>query len=329
MEHHFWSLWRSQSAFAGAVRLVLRPFSWPFALGSWLKNKLYDYKILRASSLGKRIVSIGNITVGGTGKTPFLIWLAKALEERECSFAVLTRGYRSKAEKQGVQARADNLDEVGDEAALLFKQLKRPLIFVGKDRLRSLRDAVELGVSTILLDDGLQKRAIGRSCDIVLLDSQEPFGHNAFLPSGFLRDQVSSLRRADFIVVREGQSVKFLRNFTEAPIIYTKATYEIALPKGTPVALFAGIAAPERFAEAMKECGFPLVYTKWLEDHASLSLSLLEKIWREAEQRGAKSLVCTEKDEVKIPVGINIPIAVLRMKIEPTEGQQLLDKILT
>lgn len=336
MEHVFWSLWRNTSYLARMIRLLLRPFSWPFSWGSTLFHRLYDKGYLKSYSSSVKVVSIGNITVGGTGKTPFVLALAEQLEKTLGQVAVISRGYRSAAEEKGaVFQKGDIKSQIaGDEALIMINRLENPLICVGKDRIKALKVAESRDVKVALLDDGFQKRSIHRLIDIVLLDEQEPFGQKAFLPSGFLRDHPSSLKRADFIVVPESfdaQRIEFLRNFTKAPIIYTKASYEIALDKEIPVALFAGIAAPERFLRAMKELGFSVVYAKWLKDHASLTEDLLQKIWQEAKSKGAKALVCTEKDWVKMPASLDIPVTFLRMKtnIEPVMGQQLLDKILT
>ncbi len=334
MEHVFWLLWRSYTPLAFLIRLVIRPLSWPFALSSSLFHKMYDKGILKAYESSLKVISVGNITVGGTGKTPFVLALAEFLEEI-MPLAIISRGYRSLAENKGLVIKKGDTDisRAGDEAMLLFQRLKNPLICIGKDRIVSLKIAEALGAKLAILEDGFQKRSIKRTVDIVLLDGEEPWGHGAFMPSGFLRESPSSLKRADFIVVPQSFSqgkLEFLRNFTNAPIIYTSNSYEIALEKGVQVALFAGIAAPERFLAAMKSLGFSIVYTKWLRDHAILDKDLLDVIWRRAKSRGAKTLVCTEKDYVKLPPGLEIPVTFLRIKthIEPVMGGQLLEKIL-
>lgn len=340
MEHVFWTLWRSRTPFAFLVRGLLWPLSWPFAVISWVINKLYNHNILKTNDLGIKTVSIGNITVGGSGKTPFLLALGRLLDEKGASYAVVSRGYRSLAEKKGMvlSSLEGDVKRAGDEAQLVMSHLQNPLVFLGKDRLASLQRVRERQVGLALLDDGFQKRSLARDIDIVLLDKSHPFGTKAFLPSGFLRDHPSSLARADFLVAADDfdpKWIEFLRKFTKAPIIYTKTTYDIALPSDVPVALFAGIAAPERFLQAMQELQFTVVFTRWLKDHAAISKSFLGKMAFAAKEAGAKALVCTEKDYVKIAeedkAELPLPLFVLHMKvnIDPVMGQQLLDKILS
>lgn len=340
MEHVFWALWRSQAPFATCVRGLLWPLSWPFAVTSWFINKLYDRNLLKINNLGIKTVSIGNITVGGSGKTPFLLALGSLLDEKGISYAVVSRGYRSPSEKRGMILSSCEGDKklAGDEAQLLLSRLRSPLIFLGKERLASLQKVKERQIGLALLDDGFQKRSLARDLDIVLLDKLQPLGRGAFLPSGFLRDHPASLARADFLVAADDfdpKWIEFLRKFTKAPLIYTKTTYNIALTPDNPVALFAGIAAPERFLHAMQELQFAVVFTRWLKDHAVICKSFLEKCAFDAQKAGAKALVCTEKDYVKIAeedkAELPLPLFVLYMKvnIDPVMGQQLLDKILS
>ncbi|MEI6531613.1 MAG: tetraacyldisaccharide 4'-kinase, partial [Chlamydiota bacterium] len=285
MEHIFWALWKSSSPLSFLIRLIIKPLSWPFSLGSRLYHKFYDNNLFKIYESPLKVISVGNITVGGTGKTPFVLALAEQLEKK-IPLAIITRGYRSPAEHKGLVIKKGDTDiaQAGDEAMFLFQGLQNPLICVGKDRIASLKKAEALGAKLAILEDGFQKRAIKRLLDIVLLDAVEPWGCKAFLPSGFLRDHLASLKRADFIVVPQSfnpEQVEFLRNFTKAPIIYTSNSYEIALERELPIALFAGIAAPQRFLAATKSLGFSVVYTKWLPDHATLNKELLARIWSE------------------------------------------------
>ena len=323
MERFFWTLWQSPYGFW--VRWLLRPLSWPMAAGSFCKNLAYDWKLLHPKKYAPRVISVGNITVGGTGKTPFLQLIARK------GTAIVSRGYRSWAEKPGLildelSSFEDRL-KAGDEAELLYRHLEEPLLFIGRDRHSSMQEAEKRGVRTVFLDDGLQKRSLARDVEVILLDAHNPFGRGAFLPSGFLRDNPSALKRADFLVVSdcldpesfERKWIKSIRHFTKAPIIYTEASYNLRGLVETPVALFAGIANPRRFEEAARRLGLEVVYTKWLPDHAPLTPEFVEKIKEEGKKRGAKTLVCTEKDWVKVQ---DKTVAFLEMRLNVLPASQ-------
>lgn len=209
---------------AGIARAVLYALSFVFAIGVKLRRFLYETRIIRDSTLGVQVIAIGNLTVGGTGKTPVVEKFAKELQTQGRKVAILSRGYRSKPPPLSrrvlntVLLRADRTpprvvsdgrsllldsETAGDEPYMLASNLKDVVVLVDKDRVKSGRYAIEkFGCDTLLLDDGFQYwRLAGRRKDIVLIDYQQPFGNEYLLPRGTLREPPSHLHRASFVFI--------------------------------------------------------------------------------------------------------------------------------
>jgi tetraacyldisaccharide 4'-kinase len=206
------------------VRGILYLLSKLFQLGVKLRRLLYDLRILRDSTLGVQVIAIGNLTVGGTGKTPVVEKFARALQDQGRNVAILSRGYRSKPPPLSkrlidyVMFRRDSTpprivsdgksllldsETAGDEPYMLASNLKNVVVLVDKDRVKAGRFAIErFGCDTLLLDDGFQYWKIaGRRKDIVLIDRQQPFGNERLLPRGTLREPPSHLARAHYIFI--------------------------------------------------------------------------------------------------------------------------------
>ncbi len=288
MEAFFWRLWRSDNSF---LRWLLRPLSWPWALGAAIRNFLYDRGLLPVYRSPAFVISIGNITVGGTGKTPLLLALCQELDKQNKDYTILTRGYRS-----------------GDEVQLLRRRLNHPKIIVDRNRVRGAKKAIS---SILILDDGLQRRDIARDCEIICLDERDPLGCNSFIPSGFLRDSPRSLSRADFLVGPQSAAV---RKYSSAPLITLRKRVFLEGNR-MPFGLFAAVADPSRIERAAAEIGLEVVDSHWLSDHAPLTPQLLEAIFERAKAKGAKGLLCTEKDGVKIDWKPSMPICFLKLEV--------------
>jgi tetraacyldisaccharide 4'-kinase len=221
---------------AAAARLVLFLFSRVFAVAVKIRRLLYDFRILRDSTLGVQVIAIGNLTVGGTGKTPVVERFARELQDQGRTVAILSRGYRSKPPPltkrliDRLLFRADSTpprvvsdgksllldsETAGDEPYMLASNLKDVVVLVDKDRVKSGRYAIEkFGCDTLLLDDGFQYwKLAGRRQDIVLIDYQAPFGNEFLLPRGTLREPPSHLSRATtiFITKSNGKTAELRR----------------------------------------------------------------------------------------------------------------------
>lgn len=239
----------------------LAPLSWLYATGCFLRNVLYDLKILPSKKVGCTVVSVGNIVAGGTGKTPFVHLLASKFPHRKV--AILSRGY-------GLFA---------DEAALLARKLPNVQVFVGKNRAK-LAEKIASDFDLIILDDGFQHRKLFRDVEIVLTRDEKHY-----LPWGFLRDNPRRLFAADAVFDQSELELKVHR-------ILDLQGGEIPTLFGEKVVIFCGIAKPKRFKKTVQSLGAHIEGEKFFADHGQIDLSLLPK---------ADLYVCTEKDAVKLP----------------------------
>lgn len=324
-------------------------FAWRF-FASW-KNFLYRTKILRSKNVFLPVVSIGNLVAGGSGKTPFTLFLAEKLLCRGKKVAILSRGYKSKAEKRGEnicfsRGEKKSFEEVGDEPILLAKRLLKTLIIVGKKREKSALLAKEKGSNLLLLDDGFQYRKIKKDVEIVILNAFDPFASGKFLPRGFLRDSPAELKRADLIVVNHITNKKCFADITNLISKYTTAPIVGMRPqilgvknllgeivKVTPkdrVAAFCALGAPHIFFSTVKDLGVDLVFSKKFVDHASFSISSIFEFAKKSKSLGASYIICSEKDSVKIPKSVPFPLSIyfLEIALVPIFNKNHLDNLI-
>lgn len=275
--------------------------------------------------LGVPVISIGNLTVGGTGKTAAVAKLAGNLITRGIRVGILTRGYARRSREAVVVVSEGNGPIVkaavsGDEAYSLAEQLPQAVVVVGANRLATGAHAVErLGCRLLILDDGFQRRdQVYRDLDIVLVDAADPFGGKGLLPAGRLREPLSALAEADLVVVTrtDQHSVRAFLPRLQAlapgkPVLFsTHAPREVwDFPKrrrhpadwlqGRPLVAVAGIGRPEAFAGSLRTLGARVVSSLWFPDHHWYTLRDLARMRREALECGAE-LVTTRKDAVRL-----------------------------
>ena len=188
---------RRRGVGATALRALLACGELPYGLAVRLRNRRYDRDSSAVTHVGVPVVSVGNLTVGGTGKTPMVKWIARQLREQDRRVAILSRGYRA---EEGAK---------NDEALELEESLPDVPHLQNKDRVAAARTAIEeLDSQVLLLDDGFQHRRLGRDLDIVLIDATAPFGYGHLLPRGALREPISSLKRADVVCLTRADSVR-------------------------------------------------------------------------------------------------------------------------
>lgn len=310
--------------FSTFLRLFLFLLSIPYFLVMKLRNWAFDKKWLKQYSPPIPVViSVGNIVAGGTGKTPTLLMLA-AHFYGERSLGILSRGYRSLAEKLpspvvvcSGKGPLHSAAYCGDEPYLLAKNLPKSYICVGKNRHKSANMAAKAGVEIVILDDGMQHRSIGRDYEIVVMDADDPFGLGHHLPRGLLRESPRSLARASLIIVNHvGNPEQFasakekIAAFSRAPVIGTRMEIEricdfqgnaIESIKEKRVGLFCGIGQPDRFIQTVRDSGAQIVGQHIFPDHASYDPDQIIKMADRFKAQGAEMIVCTEKDRVKIP----------------------------
>lgn len=311
---------------APVCRAVLYGLSLLFQGVSYLRNWLYDAGVIPSYKSVLPVVSVGNLVAGGTGKTPFVKQLMQELKAQPGAVAVLTRGYRSSNQKSAVKVENQSAAAVGDEAVILARGTNA-LVFSGKDRVASAKQAEKDGARLILLEDGMQHRRLQRDQEIVLLDGLDLWGKGFFLPRGYLRDSPKRLKRADWIVIThfdevEDQERVFqeVKRWSSAPIIGVRANYRASTRlEGRKVAAFCGIAKPASFFSALEKRGAAVTRRLVSQDHEIPSLEELKAFAAQGKEAGADMLFCTEKDAVKLPLGASfaLPLEILHMELEP------------
>lgn len=285
------------------------------------------------------VLSVGNLTVGGTGKTPFVAWLAGRLRELGARPAIVSRGYGGQAGRGPLVVSSGegplcDAARAGDEPYLLARLLRGVPVLAGSDRWRGAEVAAEAGADVVILDDGFQHRRLARDLDIVLLDASNPFGNYRLLPAGLLREPVRALSRADVVVItrcrQQSESIKLIERVVrhhnlDIPIL--RAGHKSAgffNPAGEAVnrpasaLAFCGIGNPNRFRIDLESEGIELVDFRVFSDHHVYSPREIVQLRRQARDRGAV-LLTTEKDLVRLPDALRREEGppLLALRIEP------------
>jgi tetraacyldisaccharide 4'-kinase len=345
---------------AGLLRGFLQALSWIFYVLVQLRLWLFKHRILRASTLGCQVISVGNVTVGGTGKTPIVETFARSLQKKGRKVAILSRGYKSrktplwekilKKEERLPRVVSDgerlllNSDLAGDEPYMLASNLPEVAVLVDKDRVKSGKYAIrKLGCDTLVLDDGFQYLGLQHRMDIVLVDYTNPFGYGNVLPRGLLREPMRNLKRAGFVFITkcppEGapELKAKLREFNpHAEIsecshkskylknLYTREQLDLDSIRGRKVATISGIAVPEGYENGVRKLGTEIVYSARYADHHRYTQQEIIETINHAVSAGAEIIVTTEKDAVRFPLieRCDLPILYLRVEIEMLSGSE-------
>lgn len=320
-----------------------RPFSPIYSLAMRLREKLYAFRLLTRTTLPVPVISVGNLVLGGTGKTPMVRYLVDFLRQEGYHPAIVSRGYRGTA-KNAVNVVSDgksillSAEEAGDEPSMLANTLRDIPVLTGKKRILPAREAVALGADCLILDDGFQHLAVKRDLDIVLFDAVYQAGNSRVFPGGPLREPVAALNRADCFIITgttdtnkeraEKFAVLLQQRFPGRPVFFShRSRLCFSDLQGTicdpaklgPAFAFCGIALPERFAESLKETAVDLCGFISLADHTNYTALQMEKMEQKAQQQGAKVLITTEKDAVKLrqfPLSMPLYIARVETKVE-------------
>ena len=344
-EERLKEIWKGEqtTGASGALAAALRLLSLPYGTVVAARNRLYDEGLLKQQKLPRPVISVGNLTVGGTGKTPTVILLANLLKERGRRPAVLSRGYGGRA-KAAVNIVSDGncllmgWREAGDEPVLIARLAPGVPVLTGPKRLLTGRAAVErLGADVLILDDAFQHRELFRDLDIVMLNATRPFGNGYFLPRGPLREPQEALRRAHLLIrtggtereesLRGGPSLPLFRG-VHRPRELVEAATGRALPltelRGVKVCAFAGIGSPETFRQSLTALGAEVVSFRAFPDHHSYGLPDIESLRRLAAESGAGRIVTTEKDGVRLADYPNFlpEISLLRIGMEITPADE-------
>jgi tetraacyldisaccharide 4'-kinase len=291
-----------------------------------LRNGGYDRGLLRARRLAGPVVSVGNLSVGGSGKTPFVILLGEHLKARSIPFDVLTRGYgRGSREILAVEPGGD-ARRFGDEPLLIARRLQVPVI-VGADRYASGRWSEEhFGPRLHLLDDGFQHRQLARDFEIVMASPED--AADRLLPAGRLREPVASLRRTDAVVLAEGASTQGLPLAGRQLWRIRRGICAVGVPP-RPLA-FCGIARPRRFFTQLREAGIEPAAEITFHDHHAYTEKDADALRAAADRAAAGGFVTTEKDALNLGhlIARLDPVAVVPVTMELLDSTAMLDFLL-
>ncbi len=294
-----------------AIRVLLWPVSLAWNAVVRLRSAAYHWRILHAKRLPGVVISVGNLTAGGTGKTPLVLWLAQHLHAEGKRVGILTRGYRSRT---GLPAGEPQSDEI----AIFRERLAHHVeLGVGPNRYANGQVLARHGVEWFVLDDGFQHLQLDRDADIVLLDATDPFGGRWLLPAGILREPKFALARADIVVITRSLHTPAVEvvvgRFTDAPVFHAVMGLNEMLPvpgssnapaisgsdgdwRTKKAFAFCGIGNPRAFFDDLKRWGANLAGSTDFPDHHFYSMEDAAKIEAQARDCGAQILLCTEKD---------------------------------
>ncbi|MGI9086872.1 MAG: tetraacyldisaccharide 4'-kinase [Chthoniobacterales bacterium] len=345
---------------ATMLRGLLYALSFVYERIVQLRLFLYRHRIFRERTLGCLVISIGNLTVGGTGKTPIVEKFARALRAGGRRVAILSRGYKSVPQSVS-KKNAQNAEQpprivsdgksllldsltAGDEPYMLAQNLKDVIVLVDKDRVKSGLFAIkELKADTLLLDDGLQYLHLKHRLDIVLIDRQAPFGNEYLLPRGTLREPPKNLRRASYIFItkctgepnddliariREYNRTAEIIECAHQPLhlqnVFTGEQLPLEKLRGEFIGSLCGIAQPESFDDGLRKLGARIELSKHYTDHHRYTEAELQNFINRCLRRDLAMVVTTEKDAVRFPRLMNpeVPICFLRVEIEILSGHE-------
>ncbi|PIQ87952.1 MAG: tetraacyldisaccharide 4'-kinase [Candidatus Omnitrophica bacterium CG11_big_fil_rev_8_21_14_0_20_43_6] len=293
--------------------------------------------------LGAKVISVGNITLGGTGKTTLVEYLSAKLSLAGAKVAVLSRGYKRSLGSAGAQG-------LGDEPAMLQKKLPLVRVIVDKNRIKAAQSAIrDHACDILILDDGFQQWKIFKDLEIVTLDTANPFGNYRMLPAGFLREPLSALKRADIFVLTQVSSGHRPEELTEklkrlnpaalivesrhAPKGFSRLDQpdellSLDLLKGKAAAIFCGIGNPEGFDNCIRSLGIKIAQSFRFSDHHDYTCEDILDIIRTAGQNKLEAIITTQKDAVKVrELGIkNSTILVLDITLNITKNEAEFDR---
>ena len=354
-----------QKLLTGPLRFLLIPLSWLYGASVWLRNRLYALGLFKVLTLPCRVISVGNITVGGTGKTPAVIALAKHLQKEKVRVAILLRGYKRQArEKVTIVSDGErvcaSLKESGDEAYMMAKHLSGIPIIVSSQRYQAGQVALErFGVDVLLLDDGFQHRQLARDVDILTLSAKHPFGDpQRLLPAGTLREPPIALRRAGIILLTHTDTTHASPHTIEAvrqlapnalvlesihqPVRVYPLVPEVdkgamgfrsavKVLEGKRILAVCGIGKPDAFVATLMQCSAESVELLAFPDHHVYTEADFVRIDTVFQAAQADLIVTTQKDEQKLEAFVGdreLPILVLEVALVIMEGVEKLLELL-
>jgi tetraacyldisaccharide 4'-kinase len=329
---------------AAATRMVLWALTPAYRLAVGLKNRRFTGDTSAVARVDVPVISVGNLTTGGTGKSPMVIWICRRLRELGLRIAIISRGYGGQRDASGTRP--------NDEALEMQQRLPDVPQLQDPDRIKSASIAIEeLETQCLVMDDGFQHRRLHRDLDVVLIDATNPFGYGYLLPRGLLREPIGSLARADVVVITRCQQVnqpdidtilkmiaKATANDHVPPVICQTQTVakrwlqfdgqsmELDDFGTDPVVACCAIGNPDSFIATSTRCGANIVGQKFFPDHHSFTRADIQSVVQLAREKGAERIICTHKDLVKIASNQmdGVPFFALQIDLEVMHGEKAL-----
>lgn len=326
------------------INLLFAPAEWLFKIAISFMDFLRHHGLLKTEEPPLPLISVGNITYGGTNKTPFVEMLAKFSQSRGVKTGIVTRGYTGKTHGVILIRNGEGKRELtGDEPLLLSRELPDVPVAVAKKRIDGVNALKSSGVELVIADDAFQHKTLGRDADIVLIDSICPFGNGKLIPAGIMREKIEALKRADIVVLTKSDQVErselaklyeTVSKYAEPEKIFTsrleregwilyetkgnqKILHEInseakqVLNMKNEIAqkvfAFSAIGSPESFKRSIQSEGLIITGQKIFADHHKYSHSDIEEVQKLALSSGAEAVICTEKDLYNFPENYNWP----------------------
>lgn len=334
----------------GILANIIKIFLWFLSLvyGVGISFILFCYRVgwLKKHRLPRPVISIGNLTWGGVGKTPFVLWLAKELKAKNLKPVILTRGYMVKTE---------NNNHPSDEAKMIEEVLRDVPVVVGKNRIAGAHEFLKNNeVDVFILDDGFQHWGLARDLDVVLIDATNPFGNGQLIPRGILREPVESLKRTDIVCLTKTDLAKdkivFLKNSLKKissklsigetvhkgerlKDIFSSAIYEPSILNNRKIAYLCGIGDPSSFESILEKLGAQIAKKFLFMDHHIYAREEVGKVVEECLKENIQTIVTTDKDAVKIAffqklIDKKITVLSLQIDISFIQGKdEFLDRV--
>jgi tetraacyldisaccharide 4'-kinase len=297
-----------------------------FGVGVALRNTLYDRDIIRAKKLQAPVVSVGNLSVGGSGKTPFVMLLGELLKARGITFDILSRGYGRQTRGVALVEPGGSAQNFGDEPLLLARRLGVPVI-VGEDRYEAGLFAERNSVPSLhLLDDGFQHRALARDFDIVLVTPED--SRDRLLPAGRLREPLTSLSRVDAVVLTSGAPAEAFP-LTGKLVWRVRRGITVKTIPARPV-VFCGIARPQNFLMQLRTAGIEPLAQALYRDHHAYSEKDVHDLLELRQKSEAECFITTEKDAINLGgyLAALEPLVIVPVKMELIDAANALDTMM-
>ena len=329
------------------IKYLFLPVSFLYGVIMDIRNLFYDWGIFKSYKFDVPVIAVGNITAGGTGKTPFVIWLTKRLTQKYGKIAVISRGYGRKS--KGLLEVTDyrNPAKFGDEPCLIAVSVPQADVIVSESRKEAIEYVLQKGhTDVIVLDDAFQHRSVQRDLDIVLINAGEKLRGNFLLPSGTLREFKHNLKRAGlFVITNSDNSFADSAIFPAKPLFKSagklktlvdhnfKTAGDINELAGKKVIAFSAIAHPENFKEFLLKYNIQVEKYFSFRDHYAFKMQDIQKLVKEVRKVSCDKILCTEKDMVKISALEGIKkneislFYALKLELEVEREENLLKKI--